>query len=165
MSGRAYLSLGSNVAPEVHLRAAIEALRARFGGIVVSPVYRTPAVGFDGPAFLNAAVIIDSDLEPQPLSDWLHALEDAHGRDRRGARFSDRTLDIDIVLFDDRVLDGAGHLRIPRPELAHAFVLRPLADIAPHVRVPGTAHTLAQLWAAHAEHGAAGDVVTLSTAG
>ncbi|HZX80471.1 MAG TPA: 2-amino-4-hydroxy-6-hydroxymethyldihydropteridine diphosphokinase [Lysobacter sp.] len=149
MSGRAYLSLGSNVEPEKHLRAAIDALRARFGDIVVSPAYRTPAIGFDGPDFVNAAAIIDSDLELQPLNDWLHALEDAHGRDRSGPRFSDRTLDIDIVLFDDRVLDGAGNLRIPRPELKHAFVLRPLADIAPHVVVPGSGRTLAQLWAVH----------------
>ncbi|TBR12392.1 MAG: 2-amino-4-hydroxy-6-hydroxymethyldihydropteridine diphosphokinase [Lysobacter sp.] len=149
--GRAYLSLGSNVAPEPHLRAAIAALRARFGDVVLSPVYRTPAVGFDGPAFLNAAAIIHSDLEPQPLNDWLHALEDAQGRDRNGPRFGDRTLDIDIVLFDDRVLEGEGHLRLPRPELVQAFVLRPLADIAPGVVVPGTGRTLAQLWAAHAD--------------
>ena len=161
MSGRAYLSLGSNIEPQTHLRAAIDALRARFGDVVVSPVYRTPAVGFDGPAFLNAAAIVDSDLEPQALSDWLHALEDAHGRDRSGPRFSDRTLDIDIVLFDDRVLDGAGHLRVPRPELKHAFVLRPLADIAPQVGVPGTGRTLAQLWAAHPEYGMPGDVIAL----
>lgn len=161
MSGRAYLSLGSNVAPERHLRAAISALRERFGEVVVSPVYRTPAVGFDGPDFLNAAAIVDSDLEPQPLNDWLHALEDAHGRDRSGPRFADRTLDIDIVLFDDRMLDGEGHLRIPRPELRHAFVLRPLADIAPGVVVPGRGQTLAQLWALHPEHGAAGERVAL----
>jgi 2-amino-4-hydroxy-6-hydroxymethyldihydropteridine diphosphokinase len=153
MSGRAYLSLGSNVEPELHLHAAIEALRARFGDVVVSALHRTPAVGFDGPDFLNAAAVLDSDLEPQPLNDWLHALEDAHGRDRSGPRFGDRTLDIDIVLFDDRVLDGDGHLRIPRPELKHAFVLRPLAEIAPGVVVPGTGRTLAALWAAHPDHG------------
>lgn len=159
MSGRAYLSLGSNVEPERYLRAAIDALRARFGHVVVSPIYRTPAVGFDGPPFLNAAAIIDSDLEPQPLNDWLHALEDAHGRDRGGPRFSDRTLDIDIVLFDDRILDGDGNLRIPRPELRHAFVLRPLADIAPGITVPGTDRTLQELWRSHAEHGTSADVV------
>lgn len=161
MSGRAYLSLGSNVEPEAHLRAAVDALRARFGDIVVSPVYRTPAVGFDGPDFLNAAVVIDSDLEPQPLNDWLHALEDAHGRDRSGPRFSSRTIDIDIVLFDDRILEGAGNLRIPRPELMHAFVLRPLADIAPEVVVPADGRTLAALWAAHADHGTQAATVTL----
>ena len=159
--GRAYLSLGSNVEPERHLGAAIEALRTRFGEVVVSPVYRTPALGFDGPAFLNAAAIIDSDLEPQALNDWLHALEDAHGRDRRGPRFSSRTLDIDIVLFDDRVLDGTGHLRVPRPELEHAFVLRPLADIAPEAVVPGSGRTLAELWSAHAEYASPADTVAL----
>lgn len=149
---RAYLSLGSNLRPERHLRSAIAALRARFGAIVVSPVYRTRAVGFEGADFLNAAAVIETGLEPQALNDWLHALEDAHGRDRSGPRYGDRSLDIDIVLFDDRALDGPGHLRIPRPELQHAFVLKPLADIAPQVVVPGTGRTLAQLWAVHPEH-------------
>lgn len=161
MSGRAYLSLGSNVEPERHLHEALEALRARFGHVIVSPVYRTPAIGFVGPDFLNAAAVIDSDLEPQALNDWLHALEDAHGRDRSGPRFSSRTLDIDIVLFDDRVLEGEGNLRLPRPELRHAFVLRPLADIAPGVEVPGTGRTLGQLWAAHAEFDLPGDRVDI----
>jgi 2-amino-4-hydroxy-6-hydroxymethyldihydropteridine diphosphokinase len=159
--GRAYLSLGSNIEPHRHLRAAIDALRGRFGAVTVSPVYRTAAVGFDGAAFLNAAAIIDSDLEPQPLNDWLHALEDAYGRDRSGPRYSDRQLDIDIVLFDDRILDGAGNLRLPRPELRHAFVLRPLADIAPQVVVPGSGSSLAALWAAHPQRDAPLDVVDL----
>lgn len=149
---RAYLSLGSNLQPERHLRSAIAALRECFGAVVVSPVYRTRAVGFDGNDFCNAAAVIDTDLEPQALNDWLHALEDAHGRDRTGPRYGDRTLDIDIVLFDDRTFDGPGHLRIPRPELQYAFVLKPLADIAPQVVVPGTGRTLAQLWADHPEH-------------
>ena len=107
------------------------ALRERFGALRVSPAYRTAAVGFDGPAFLNNAVAIDTDLPLQELDDWLHALEDAHGRDRSGPRFSDRTLDIDVVFYGDLVVEGPGHLRIPRPELKHAFVLKPLADIAP----------------------------------
>ena len=149
---RAYLSLGSNSDPETHLRGAVDALRARFGAVTLSPVYRTIAVGFDGDAFLNAAAVIETDLEPQALNDWLHALEDAHGRDRSGPRHGDRTLDIDIVLFDERELDGPGHLRIPRPELQHAFVLKPLADIAPQAIVPGTGCTLAQMWARHPEH-------------
>lgn len=149
---RAFLSLGSNLDAEAHLRAAIAALRARFGEVELSPVYRTDAIGFDGNPFLNSAAVIQSDLEPQALNDWLHALEDAHGRDRSGPRHGDRTLDIDIVLFDDRVLAGPGNLRIPRPELQHAFVLKPLADIAPQARVPGTGQTLAQLWQQHPDH-------------
>ncbi|HEY1033769.1 MAG TPA: 2-amino-4-hydroxy-6-hydroxymethyldihydropteridine diphosphokinase [Pseudoxanthomonas sp.] len=147
--GLAYLSLGSNVAPEHHLRVAIDALRARFGDVRLSPVYRTRSVGFDGTDFLNAAAVIESDLDPFALNDWLHALEDAHGRDRSGPRFSDRTLDIDIVFYDDLVLQGPGNLRLPRDELKHAFVLLPLADIAPDKVDPRSAMTLQALWEAH----------------
>ncbi len=150
---RAYLSLGSNREPEANLRSAFAALRERFGLVVVSPVYRTRAVGFDGADFLNAAAVIESALDPYALNAWLHALEDAHGRDRSGPRYSDRTLDIDIVLFDDRVLEGPGNLRLPRPELRHTFVLKPLVDIAPDVVVPEDGRTLAQMWAGHCEHG------------
>jgi 2-amino-4-hydroxy-6-hydroxymethyldihydropteridine diphosphokinase len=148
---KAYLSLGSNLDAMLHLRGALAALRERFGDVLLSPVYRTRAVGFDGPDFYNAAAVIDTSLDPHALNAWLHALEDAHGRDRSGPRYGNRTLDIDIVLFDDAVLEGAGNLRIPRPELQHAFVLRPLADIAPDVVVPGTGLTLLQLWTAHPE--------------
>lgn len=150
--GRAYLSLGSNLEPRRHLRAAVEALRARFPLLALSPAYRFPAVGFSGPDFLNAAAVIDSDLPPEALDAWLHALEDAHGRDRSGPRYGDRTLDIDIVLYDDRVLDGPGHLRLPRPELRHAFVLKPLAEIAPDAIEPCSGQTLAALWRAHPQH-------------
>lgn len=145
--GKAYLSLGSNVEAERNLRSAFAALRARFGDIVASTVYRFPAVGFDGPDFLNAAAVIDSDLDPQALNAWLHALEDAHGRDRSGPRFGDRPLDIDIVFYDDLVLSGPGHLQLPRDELRHAFVLRPLAEIAPDFVDPRSGRTLAALWA------------------
>ncbi|WP_397573808.1 2-amino-4-hydroxy-6-hydroxymethyldihydropteridine diphosphokinase [Silanimonas sp.] len=151
MSGFALLSLGSNEQPERFLRAAVDELRARFGEVVVSPVYRTPAVGFDGPDFLNCAAAIRSDLEPQALNDWLHALEDRHGRRRDVPRFSSRTLDVDIVYFDDRVMRGEGNLQLPRPELKHAFVLKPLADIAPDFVDPVQGRTLAALWAAHPE--------------
>lgn len=144
---RAYLSLGSNLEPEKHLRAALAELRVQFGAIRVSPTYRCKAIGFDGPDFLNLAVAIDTDLDPVALNDWLHALEDRHGRRRDVPRFSSRTLDIDIVLYDDLVMQGEGHLELPRPELKHAFVLKPLADIAPEVVHPLSHKTMAQLWA------------------
>lgn len=150
---RAWLSLGSNIEPERHLRAAAQALRGGFGGLVLSPAYRTAAVGFDGPVFLNAAAGIDSDLGPVELNDWLHALEARLGRDRSGPRWSSRTADLDIVLYDQRVLDGPGNLRLPRQELDQAFVLAPLADIAPDVRVPGTGATVGELWRRHPQHG------------
>lgn len=146
--GKAYLSLGSNVAPERNLASAMRALRERFGALQVSPFYRTTAIGFDGPDFLNAATVIESDLDVHALNDWLHALEDAHGRDRSGPRFGDRPLDIDIVFYDDLVAEGPGQvLRIPRPELKHAFVLKPLVDIAPGFVDPLSGKTLEELWA------------------
>lgn len=148
---RAWLSLGSNIEPQKHLRAALVELRARFAWITVSPIYRTPAIGFDGPQFLNLAIGVDTDLDPVALNTWLHALEDRNGRLRDGPRFSSRTLDIDIVLFDQCIIDGPGNLHIPRDDLKHAFVLKPMADIAPDLRHPVSGLSMAQLWAASDE--------------
>jgi 2-amino-4-hydroxy-6-hydroxymethyldihydropteridine diphosphokinase len=147
----ALLSLGSNLDPETHLASAARALRQRFPGVRFSPVYRVPAIGFDGPDFLNAGALIESDLAPLELDAWLHALEDAHGRRRDVPRFSSRTLDIDLVLFDGLVLRGPGHLELPRPELKHAFVLKPFVDIAPDFIEPVSGLTLAQLWKTRSE--------------
>jgi len=143
---RVYLSLGSNLEPEKHLHSALRELRARFGELKISPVYRFPAVGFDGPDFLNLAVGIDTDLSAGLLNEWLHALEDRHGRQRGGPRFSSRTLDVDIVLFGEQMLKGPGNLEVPRPELKYAFVLKPLADIAPAAVHPVLGKTIGQLW-------------------
>ena len=151
---KAYLSLGSNQSPDVHLPQAIAELQARFGDVIVSPTYRTPAEGFEGPDFLNAAAIIETGLDIVELDAWLHALEDAHGRRRDVPRFSSRPLDIDIVFYDDLVFRGPGNLQVPRPELRHAFVLKPLADIAPDFHDPVSGKTLAELWAAHPDHDA-----------
>ena len=142
---RAYLSLGSNIEPEKHLRAAIAELRGCFGTLAVSPVYRSAAVGFDGPEFLNLAAGLDTDLDAPALDTWLHALEDRHGRRRGGLRYASRTLDVDIVLFDEAVIDGPGHLIVPRPELTQPFVLTPLCDIAPDARDPRSGRTLREL--------------------
>ncbi|HKT29622.1 2-amino-4-hydroxy-6-hydroxymethyldihydropteridine diphosphokinase [Dyella sp.] len=144
---RVYLSLGSNQEPHRYLPIAIEELRARFGEIDVSPAYRSAAVGFDGADFVNLAVGLDTDLSPTELNDWLHALEDRHGRRRDVPRYADRTLDVDIVLYDDLVAQGPGHLDIPRKELKHAFVLKPIVDIAPDLRHPVGGKTMRELWA------------------
>ena len=149
---RVYLSLGSNIEPEQHLRAAIDALQAHFGDLVVSNVIRTEAVGFDGPAFLNMAVGLDTEWTPQDLDHWLHELEDRQGRRRDVERYSSRTLDIDIILFGDLIVEGPGHLQIPRDELKHAFVLAPLAEIAPHICHPLNGKTMQALWRNHSSH-------------
>lgn len=135
---RVYLSLGSNIDPEKNLRAALRALRERFGVLQISSVYESAAVGFDGPPFWNLAVGINSDLDAEELNAWLHALEDAHGRDRAQPRYADRTLDIDIIAMNGVAND--------RPELQHAFVLAPLADIARNVIDPRSRETIGESW-------------------
>ena len=155
------LSLGSNLEPARHLRAALSELREAFGELIVSPAYLTPAVGFQGPEFLNNAVLLRTAMPLPALDAWLHALEDRHGRQRSGPRFSDRTLDVDIVFYGDAIVEGPGHLRIPRPELKHAFVLRPMADIAPEFVDPVSGRTLAALWRAHPDRDRGFAVVTL----
>ena len=158
---RAWLSLGSNVEPEQNLRAALRELRARFGDLTISPLYRFPAVGFDGPDFLNLAVGLDTDLSAGLLDDWLHALEDRHGRRRDVPRFSSRTLDVDIVLYDELVLKGAGSLEIPRRELLQSFVLQPLVQIAGDTCHPTLRRTLASLWSDRSAAGSLGALVHL----
>ena len=150
----ALLSLGSNLDSQRHLRAAAAALRERFGEVAFSDVLCSPAVGFDGPDFLNAAALVRTDLDVHALDAWLHALEAAQGRVRGAQRFASRTLDMDIVFYDDLVLapTQGSHLQIPRPDTEHAFVLQPLAQIAPDFRDPLSGHTLAQLWTAHPRH-------------
>lgn len=143
---KAYLSLGSNEQPEHYLEIAVKALRDNFSNVILSEWVTTKAVGFDGPDFINGAAIIETDWDVYQLNEWLHALEDANGRRRDMPRFSNRTLDIDIIFFDDLILQGPGNLQIPRPELKHAFVLGPLAQIAPDFVNPETGITLAETW-------------------
>lgn len=143
---RVYLSIGSNLQPDQHIAAALAELREHFANVGVSPMYRSVAIGFDGPDFINAAIALDTDWEPERLNNWLHTLEDRQGRRRDQPRYSSRTLDIDIVLYGNRVVTGAGNLEVPRNELQYAFVLRPLLDLSPDLLNPLTGERLDQYW-------------------
>ncbi len=143
---RLWLSLGSNIDRETSLRAALDALRERFGELVVSPIYESEAVGFDGEPFHNLVVGIDSEEPLGVLNEWMHALEAANGRVRGENRFAARTLDVDILTWGHAVGEFDG-VRVPRDEiLEYAFVLGPLSDVAPDERHPLNGRRYAELW-------------------
>ena len=142
-----YISLGSNINRERNTRSGIQALRERFGPLRLSSVYESEAVGFEGDAFYNMVIACDVNLDVRAANRVLAEIEDAHGRDRSGPRFSSRTLDLDLLLYDDLVLDDDG-LKLPREEiLKNAFVLWPLAEIAPGRIHPLVHKSYAELWA------------------
>ena len=143
-----YISLGSNINREENTRAGIAALERAFGDLNLSSVYESEAVGFDGDAFYNMVIACEVGTPVHETNQILRDIEDAYGRDRSGPKFSSRTLDLDLLLYDDLVLDEKG-LKLPRGEiLKNAFVLWPLAEIAPQLLHPEIRTSYAELWAA-----------------
>ncbi len=144
---KVYLGLGSNIDPEKNLRLGIGELGARFGMLELSNVYRSAAVGFDGDDFLNLVAGLESDASPLQLHAMLTEIHSLAGRTLGKSRYSPRTLDIDLLLYDDLVLDEPP-IRIPRSDiLKYSFVLGPLAEIAPQLRHPETGKLIAEHWA------------------
>jgi 2-amino-4-hydroxy-6-hydroxymethyldihydropteridine diphosphokinase len=141
-----YISLGSNIEPEKHLRAAVRSLREQFGELELSSVYRSKAVGFEGKDFLNLVAGFDTSLSAHEVNRKLHEIEDQHGRTREGPRFSDRVIDLDLLMYDDLTIDD-DDLHLPREEITqNAFVLLPLSEIAPELQHPELRQTVADLW-------------------
>ncbi len=146
MSALVAISLGSNVDPENQIRQAIKALREIYGDIKVSPVYQTQAVGFDGDDFLNLAVSFETDDDVYSVASQLKTMEDSQGRDRSLPKFSSRSIDLDLLIYDDLIVDD-GNIQVPRYEiLENAFVLKPLSDIQGDCSHPFEQKTYLQLW-------------------
>jgi len=126
------LSIGSNIEPEFHFQQCAIALTKKFNNPVWSPVYRSVAVGMDGNDFLNAVVLANTDQTIDLIIELLKNIEHEHGRVRSANKFASRTLDVDLLLYDDIVLD-AENITLPRTEITTAaYVLRPLADLIPN---------------------------------
>lgn len=143
----AWLGLGSNVDAENHIRAGMRELEKDFENASFSPVYASTAVGFEGDDFINLVARVETEMRPLELRDYLRNLEDRFGRKRNVAKFSDRSLDIDILLYDDLVVLSP-LLEIPRVEiLKFSHVLKPLADLDPELIHPLELRSMADIWA------------------
>ena len=142
----AWLGLGSNVNAENHIRAGIKELEEKFENVSLSPVYASTSVGFDGDDFINLVARVETDMHPLALRQYLRNFEDQHGRKRDVPKFSDRSLDIDILLYDDLVLHSP-KLQIPRAEiLKFSHVLKPLADMEPDLVHPTELRSMLEIW-------------------
>lgn len=146
------LGLGSNRGDRLaNLRHARERIR-RIEGVRIlaaSPVYETDPVdvspAFRDSLFLNACLVVDYPGEPIELARRLHAIEDAMGRRRTADRNAPRVIDIDLLYAGDTLLES-GELSLPHPRWhARRFVVKPLADIRPDLRLPGSTRTLREL--------------------
>ena len=144
-------SLGSNIEPRIHLSGAVESLESLFPGLQISPVYESPAIGFEGANFLNLVVAFETRMALFKIQEELRFIEACHGRVRDGAKFSDRTLDIDVLTYGARVGEVAG-MTMPHADITrYAFVLRPLADLRPEGLHPELKVPYAELWRAFSE--------------
>lgn len=131
-----YVSVGSNIDKAENIEAGLTSLRETFRELSVSPIYETAAVGFDGDDFYNLVVGFESDLSAQAVFQILRELEFKHGRSPNSQKFSPRSLDLDLLLYGDELIDD-GVLKLPRVDIEkYAFVLQPLADIAPDLIHP-----------------------------
>jgi len=141
-----YISIGSNIEPLKHIRNGVQALHKIYGELQISPVYESAAVGFSGENFYNLVVGLTTSEDVQVINQQLAQIETDNLRQRSHEKFSSRTLDLDLLLYGNLVLQQ-GKLKLPREEiLKYAFVLRPLADLIPEQKHPITQQTYAQLW-------------------
>lgn len=140
-----YISIGSNIEPERYLTAALIDLECEFGALTLSSVFESEAVGFQGHNFLNMVVAVQTHLSIEAVVAIFKQIEKEHGRLPGVKKFSARTLDLDLLLYDDCVCQLP--IVLPRDEvLKNAFVLWPLAEIAPQVEHPIAKQTYGALW-------------------
>jgi 2-amino-4-hydroxy-6-hydroxymethyldihydropteridine diphosphokinase len=143
---KGYISIGSNIDKDKNILASLEALEHQFGELTISSIYESEPVGFTGDTFYNLIVGFNSELTVKEVAKQLRQIELDNGRTRDSQKFSARTLDLDLILYDDLILND-GRLQIPRDEIErYAFVLEPLAEIAPTLKHPVSHLSYAELW-------------------
>ena len=152
-----FVAAGSNVEPERHLALALHELRRSFADLRCSTAYRNTAVGFEGDDFINLVVTFSTALAPQALLAELHRIETLCGRPRLAPKWAPRSMDLDLLLFGDLLSDEPGMV-LPRLDLTRrAYMLGPMAELAPDLQHPTLHRSMRELWqdfdsAAHPMH-------------
>jgi 2-amino-4-hydroxy-6-hydroxymethyldihydropteridine diphosphokinase len=140
-----YISVGSNTNRDYYIRMAVQELAAAFGELVLSSVYESEAVGFRGDAFYNMVIGAHTERSVAECVTVFKAIEDKYGRVRGGEKFCGRTLDLDLLTYDNLICTEP--VELPRAEIVeNAFVLWPLAEIAPDLSHPVLLQSYNTLW-------------------
>ncbi len=143
---RGYISIGSNIDRDKHITAGLLALEQQFGKLIISSLYESEPVGFSGENFYNLVVGFDSESDVNRVAQQLRQIEIANGRTPDSKKFSARTLDLDLILYGNLIIND-GKLQIPRNEIErYLFVLEPLAEIAPTLKHPVHNLSYSDLW-------------------
>ena len=141
-----FVAAGSNIRPRAHLREAVTALTAAWPGLRSSRAFSNTAVGFAGDDFINLVVAFETEEPLEQVLARLKAIESASGREPAAVKWAARTLDLDLLLYGDLIGRFPG-AKLPRAELAErAYVLGPLAELAPNRKHPLLGETFAVLW-------------------
>ena len=131
MLHKIFVGVGSNIDREKNIKSCMTILKDMYGDIIISPVYETESMGFDGPSFYNLVSCFETDESIYELKNTLNKIENNHGRHFNETKFSSRTLDIDILYYDDLILSD-DKVQVPRKEICeYDFVLKPLIDLVP----------------------------------
>jgi len=139
-----YLGIGSNIDREISIRQGLTGLQSCYGELQISPIYESEAYGFDGDAFYNLVIGFETNLEIEAIEMQLKEIETQSGRKKGASSYCPRTLDIDLLLYDDLVSEE--HY-LPRADVVkYAFVLKPLCDIAPELIHPVEKKSIKVLW-------------------
>lgn len=141
-----FVAAGSNVEPLRHLASASRQLRHAFADVKFSSWYRNRAAGFEGADFINYVATFTTDLPVRDLLASLHAIETLCGRPRDAPRWAPRSMDLDLLVYGDLVCDEP-QLKLPRPDLLiRAYMLGPMAELAPDLVHPTAQVTIGELW-------------------
>ena len=141
-----FVAAGSNIEPVVHLRRALRILTSHYPGLRRSRAWRNAAVGFEGEDFVNLVVAFETDEPVHAVIARLHETEAACGRARDAPRWAPRSMDLDVLLYGDRVSHEPG-LTLPRPDLVRrAYMLGPITELAPELRHPTLGLPMRELW-------------------